>query len=109
MSAATSNLPSTTRATSGRTTLVALAASLAPIVWGSTYFVTETYLPPDRALFGAVLRSLPTGLVFLIAVRQLPRGHWWWRAAVLSVLNVGAFFPLVFVAAYHLSSGLHPH
>jgi probable blue pigment (indigoidine) exporter len=46
------------------------------------------------------------GLAFLLAVRQLPSGSWWWRAALLSVLNVGAFFPLVFLAAYHLSSGL---
>lgn len=88
------------------TTAVVLAATLAPLAWGSTFFVTDRFLPPDRPLFGAVLRALPVGLAFLLVVRQLPHGRWWWKAGVLAVLNVGAFFPLVFLAAYHLSSGL---
>ena len=85
---------------------VLAATTLAPIAWGSGYYVTETYLPPDRPLFGALVRALPFGLLLLAFRPRLPRGDWWWRAAVLGVLNVGAFFVLVFVAAYRLPGGL---
>lgn len=85
---------------------VLAATALAPIAWGSGYHVTETYLPPDRPLFGALVRALPFGLLLLAVRPRLPRGDWWWRAAVLGVLNVGAFFVLVFVAAYRLPGGL---
>ena len=80
--------------------------ALAPAVWGSTYVVTTELLPPDRPLLAAVLRALPAGLVLLAIGRVLPSGVWWWRASVLGVLNIGAFFYLLFVAAYHLPGGV---
>jgi probable blue pigment (indigoidine) exporter len=85
---------------------VLATTALAPIAWGSGYYVTETFLPPDRPLFGALVRALPFGLLLLALRPTLPTGDWWWRAAVLGVLNVGAFFVLVFVAAYRLPGGL---
>ena len=33
-------------------------AALAPIAWGSSYYVADSYLPPDRPLFGAAVRAL---------------------------------------------------
>ncbi|WP_457207037.1 EamA family transporter [Nocardioides sp. P5_C9_2] len=83
-----------------------LLTAVAPAAWGTTYIVTETFLPPDRPLFAALVRALPVGLVLLAWRRQLPRGDWWWKAVVLGLLNIGAFFPLIFVAAYHLPGGL---
>jgi probable blue pigment (indigoidine) exporter len=80
--------------------------ALAPLAWGSTYFVTETFLPPGRPLFSALVRALPVGLALLAWRRELPRGAWWWRAGLLGVLNIGAFFVMVFLAAYHLPGGL---
>ncbi|WP_296603738.1 EamA family transporter [Nocardioides sp.] len=80
--------------------------AIAPITWGSGYYVTETYLPPDRPLFGAMVRALPFGLLLLAFRPTLPRGEWWWRALLLGTLNVGAFFVLIFVAAYRLPGGL---
>ncbi|MFE6922720.1 EamA family transporter [Nocardia sp. NPDC057663] len=80
--------------------------ALTPIVWGSTYAVTTEFLPPDRPLFTALLRALPAGLVLLALTRVLPRGIWLGRAAVLGVLNIGAFFPLLFLAAYRLPGGV---
>ncbi|MGW4400351.1 EamA family transporter [Amycolatopsis nivea] len=80
--------------------------ALAPAVWGSTYLVTTQLLPPDRPLLAATVRALPAGLIVLAATRVLPRGVWWWRAVVLGVLNIGAFFCLLFVAAYHLPGGV---
>ncbi len=89
--------------TSARTLLV---TAVAPVAWGSTYLVTEQFLPSDRPLFAALVRALPAGLLLLAFTRRLPRGDWWWRAIVLGVLNIGLFFPLIFLAAYHLPGGL---
>nr|WP_240929703.1 EamA family transporter [Streptomyces coryli] len=77
------------------------------MVWGTTYLVTSQWLPPDRPLFSGVLRALPAGLILLAFTRVLPRGRrWWGRAAVLGVLNIGAFNALLFLAAYRLPGGV---
>ncbi|MEU6454120.1 EamA family transporter [Streptomyces sp. NPDC047065] len=89
----------------GRTTLIALTA-LAPVSWGTTYAVTTEFLPPDRPLFTGLARALPAGLLLLALARVLPRGAWWWKAAVLGALNIGAFFPLLFLSAYRLPGGM---
>ncbi|MGW1978395.1 EamA family transporter [Streptomyces sp. NPDC001889] len=88
-----------------RAAVIALTA-LAPISWGSTYVVTTEFLPPDRPLFTGLMRALPAGLLILALTRVPPRGAWWWRAAVLGALNIGAFFPLLFLAAYRLPGGV---
>ncbi|MFC9662528.1 EamA family transporter [Nocardia sp. NPDC127606] len=93
-----------TRSTGYAGTLALTA--LTPIVWGSTYAVTTEFLPPDRPLFTALMRALPAGLVLLALTRVLPHGKWLGRAAVLGVLNIGAFFPLLFLAAYRLPGGV---
>ncbi|WBO66327.1 EamA family transporter [Streptomyces camelliae] len=84
---------------------IALTA-LAPVSWGTTYAVTTEFLPPDRPLFTALTRALPAGLLLLAVTRVLPKGAWWWRALVLGALNIGAFFPLLFVSAYRLPGGM---
>ena len=84
---------------------VAITA-IAPMVWGTTYIVTAEMLPPDRPLFAALVRALPVGLLLLAWRRRLPSGVWWWRSFVLGLCTIGLFFPLSFVAAYHLPSGL---
>jgi probable blue pigment (indigoidine) exporter len=63
-------------------------------------------LPPDHPLFAALARSLPAGVLGLLIARALPHGAWWWKAAVLGVLNIGLFFPLLFVAAERLPGGV---
>lgn len=83
-----------------------LLTAVAPIAWGTTYLVTTEFLPPDRPLLAAVLRALPAGLVLLLVSRRLPTGSWWWRSLVLGTLNIGAFFALLFVAAYRLPGGV---
>ncbi|MFB7087296.1 EamA family transporter [Streptomyces sp. NPDC056296] len=89
----------------GRPALIALTA-LAPVSWGTTYAVTSEFLPADRPLFTGLMRALPAGLLLLALARVLPRGAWWWKAAVLGALNIGAFFPLLFLSAYRLPGGL---
>ncbi|TLS45048.1 EamA family transporter [Streptomyces montanus] len=80
--------------------------ALAPAVWGSTYLITTEFLPPDRPLLASTLRALPAGLLLLLVTRVLPKGIWWGRAVVLGVLNIGAFFYFLFLAAYHLPGGV---
>ncbi|MER6319626.1 EamA family transporter [Streptomyces sp. NPDC001581] len=88
-----------------RAATVALTA-LAPISWGSTYAVATELLPPDRPLFTGVMRALPAGLLLTALARTLPKGVWWWKSAVLGILNIGAFFPLLFLSAYRLPGGV---
>ncbi|RKT57331.1 EamA family transporter [Saccharothrix australiensis] len=83
-----------------------LLTALAPAVWGTTYFVTTEYLPPGRPLLAALLRALPAGLLLLAVTRRLPSGDWWWRSLLLGALNIGAFLPLLFLAAYRLPGGV---
>lgn len=83
-----------------------LVVAIAPIAWGSTYYVTREFLPADIPLWGAVLRALPAGLLLLAIRRQRPRGAWWWRSIVLGSLNMGAFFALVYVAAQLLPTSI---
>jgi len=88
-----------------RPTTVLLTA-LAPVSWGTTYAVTTEFLPADRPLFTGLMRALPAGLVLLAIARVLPRGVWWGKAAVLGALNIGAFFPLLFLSAYRMPGGM---
>ncbi|MCZ7414867.1 MULTISPECIES: EamA family transporter [unclassified Streptomyces] len=84
---------------------VALTA-IAPAAWGTTYAVTTELLPPGHPLFAGLMRALPAGLLALAITRVLPRGDWWWKAAVLGTLNIAAFFPLLFLAAERLPGGV---
>lgn len=82
-----------------------LLTAVTPITWGTTYLVTSELLPPGRPLWSGVIRALPAGVLLLALTRHRPHGAWWWRSAVLGALNIGAFFPLLFYAAYHLPGG----
>jgi len=86
--------------------LVTLLAALAPLSWGTTYLVTTDFLPAGHPLFAGLARALPAGIVALLLGRALPRGVWWFRAAVLGLLNIGFFFPLLFISAGHLPGGV---
>ncbi|MEU1405580.1 EamA family transporter [Streptomyces sp. NPDC005728] len=83
-----------------------LLTALAPVSWGTTYAVTTEFLPADRPLFTGLMRALPAGLVLVALARVLPRGVWWAKAFALGALNIGAFFPLLFVSAYRLPGGM---
>lgn len=83
-----------------------LLTAIGPVVWGTTYIITSEWLPPGYPLWSGVLRALPAGLIGLAIARVLPRGAWWWKAFVLGTLNIGGFFPLMFLAAYLLPGGV---
>jgi probable blue pigment (indigoidine) exporter len=83
-----------------------LVTAIAPIAWGTNYFVTHEYLPPGHPLYGAVFRALPAGLLLLALARRLPRGVWWWRSLLLGICNMGAFFALIYLASQLLPVSL---
>ncbi len=89
-----------------------LVTAVGPALWGTNYLMTTELLPPGRPLLAGAIRALPAGLVLLLVVGlrygrlALPRGSWWWRAAVLGGLNIGLFFALFFIAAYRLPGGV---
>ena len=83
-----------------------LMTALAPLIWGSTYLVTTTYLPPERPLTAAVLRALPAGLLLLLWAREWPRRQEVARLIVLGILNIGLFQAMLFISAYRLPGGL---
>ncbi len=82
-----------------------LAAATAAILWGFTYVLTTTWLPPNP-LFLAAVRALGGAVVLLVLVRSLPPSNWWGRLAVLGTLNAGLFFGLFFIAATRLPGGV---
>ncbi|MHA3976784.1 EamA family transporter [Halovulum sp. GXIMD14794] len=88
-----------------RTTDLLLTA-LAPAIWGSTYYVTTEFLPPDYPVTLAVLRALPAGLLLLAITRQLPPRAWLGRILILGAFNFAIFWCLLFVTAYRLPGGV---
>lgn len=85
---------------------ILLITALAPIAWGTTYLVTTELLPVGHPMFAGLLRSLPAGLIAVAVSRTLPRGGWWFKSFALGALNIGAFFPLLFLAAERLPGGV---
>jgi len=83
-----------------------LLTALAPMTWGTTYYVATEFLPPNHPLMAAALRSLPIGILMIAWFKQLPQGIWWWRILILGSLNIGIFQALLFIAAYRLPGGI---
>ncbi len=98
----TTQTPATVPGLAGVTMLTALT----PVVWGTTYIVTTEFLPAGHPMFAALMRALPAGLLALLLSRTLPRGNWWWKALILGTLNIGLFFPLLFLTAQRLPGGV---
>ncbi|MFE0381124.1 DMT family transporter [Streptomyces inhibens] len=83
-----------------------LITAIAPVAWGTNYYVTHEFLPAGHPLYGAVIRALPAGVLLLALCRERPHGSWWWKSLALGVLNMGAFFALVYLAAQLLPTSL---
>ncbi|MCX4546111.1 EamA family transporter [Streptomyces sp. NBC_01565] len=80
--------------------------AVAPVAWGTNYYVTHEYLPAGHPLYGAAFRALPAGLLLLGLRPRLPSGSWWWKAPVLGLLNVASFFALIYYAAQLLPTSV---
>jgi probable blue pigment (indigoidine) exporter len=83
-----------------------IITALAPAIWGSTYVVTSELLPAGYPITASALRALPAGLLLLLIVRQLPKGEWWWKSALLGAFNFTIFQTMLFISAYRLPGGV---
>jgi probable blue pigment (indigoidine) exporter len=83
-----------------------LITTIAPLAWGGYYVVVRNVLPPDVPLFGAAIRALPAGLVLMLLTRTLPKGAWWWKSAVISLLTMVGFLILIYLAGARLPSSI---
>lgn len=86
--------------------LALFIAALAPLLWGTNFFITTEYLPENAALWIAFWRACPLAIVWLLFLRRLPLSGWWIKLWILAAANVGLFFPLLFWAAYVMPGGL---
>jgi probable blue pigment (indigoidine) exporter len=82
-----------------------LSAALAAAIWGTTYIVVTSMLPPNP-VFTAALRALAGGVPLLLLYRQLPHRDWWGKIGLLGTLNCGLFFGFLFIAAERLPGGV---
>lgn len=83
---------------------------LAPIAWGTTYWVITELLPDGRPLLVAVMRVVPAGALLVLLTLPLtswrPRGRDWFNLSVLAACNFAVFLPLLAVAVYRLPGGV---
>ena len=56
--------------------LTILQTAVAPLVWGTSYWVATELLPPDRPLFAAAGRALPAGVALALVTRRIPPPGW---------------------------------
>jgi probable blue pigment (indigoidine) exporter len=82
-----------------------LSAAAATILWGFTYILSTSLLPPNPLLIGAV-RALSGALVLIGLSRSIPKRGWWDKLIILGTLNAGLFFGLLFIAAMRLPGGV---
>lgn len=82
-----------------------LAAAIAAVLWGFTYIITTSLLPPNP-MFNAAMRALGGGIPLLLLARDIPPRAWWGRIVLLGTLNSALFFGLLFVAAIRLPGGM---
>tara|TARA_B100000287_G_scaffold350416_1_gene339228 strand:- start:387 stop:1250 length:864 start_codon:yes stop_codon:yes gene_type:complete len=83
-----------------------LLAALAPALWGTTYFVTQYWLPGADPLWLATLRIVVPGVLMLPFVPLQVWRERWWQILVLSALNIGVFTVLLFAGIQRLPGGM---
>ncbi len=83
-----------------------LSTAIAPVLWGTTYATATELLPAGSPLWTSAIRTLPVGLLLTLYFGRLPRGQVLGRVLALSLLNIGVFQALLFVAAYRLPGGI---
>ncbi|WP_375748103.1 EamA family transporter [Vibrio sp. HN007] len=80
--------------------------ALAPIIWGSTYYLTTEFLPPGQPFLAAAIRCLPAGIFLLAIFWERVNSASFKRLFILSILNISLFQSMLFISAYNLPGGL---
>lgn len=83
-----------------------LLAMIPAFFWGTTYAVTKFTLPDWPPLLLGVFRALPAGLLLLLIKPSLPKKNEWRPLLLIGLINIAAFFSLIFVMALSLPSAI---
>ncbi|ABV35293.1 protein of unknown function DUF6, transmembrane [Shewanella sediminis HAW-EB3] len=83
-----------------------LLAMIPAFFWGTTYAVTQYTLPDWPPLLLGALRALPAGLLLLAIKPSMPKRSEWGVLFRLGLINIAAFFSLIFVMALTLPSAI---
>lgn len=83
-----------------------LLAILAPLLWGTTYSVTQAWLPGADPVWLATLRIAVPGLMMLPLVPLAVWRSHGGRILLLSTLNIGLFTVLLFAGIQRLPGGM---
>ncbi|MCG6217750.1 DMT family transporter [Vibrio furnissii] len=83
-----------------------LLAMIPAFFWGTTYAVTKYTLADWPPLLLGTLRALPAGLLLLALRPRLPEKSSWRPLLTIGLVNIAAFFSLIFVMALTLPSAI---
>ncbi len=83
-----------------------LFAMIPAFFWGTTYAVTQYTLAGWPPLLLGALRALPAGLILLALKPSLPGKGNWKPLITIGLVNIAAFFSLIFVMAMTLPSAI---
>ncbi|MYM59314.1 EamA family transporter [Vibrio sp. OCN044] len=83
-----------------------LLAMIPAFFWGTTYAVTQYTLADWPPLLLGALRALPAGLLLLALKPSLPKGEDLPSLLKLGLINIAAFFCLIFIMAQSLPSAI---
>ncbi len=83
-----------------------LFAMIPAFFWGTTYAVTQYTLADWPPLLLGAMRALPAGLILLALKPSFPSKENWKPLITIGVVNIAAFFSLIFVMALTLPSAI---
>ncbi len=83
-----------------------LFAMIPAFFWGTTYAVTQYTLAGWPPLLLGALRALPAGLILLALKPTFPSRENWKPLITIGIVNIAAFFSLIFVMALTLPSAI---
>ncbi len=83
-----------------------LFAMIPAFFWGTTYAVTQYTLAGWPPLLLGALRALPAGLILFALKPSLPSKENWKPLITIGIVNIAAFFSLIFVMALTLPSAI---
>ncbi|UAB73001.1 EamA family transporter [Vibrio sp. SCSIO 43132] len=81
-------------------------AMIPAFFWGTTYAVTQYTVPDWPPLLLGFVRALPAGLLLFALKPVIPARHQWQPLLILSVINIGAFFAMIFLMAATLPAAI---
>ncbi|PKF79846.1 EamA family transporter [Vibrio sp. vnigr-6D03] len=81
-------------------------AMIPAFFWGTTYAVTQFTLSEWPPLLLGFIRALPAGLLLLALRPIMPTRNQWQPLVILSLVNISAFFAMIFLMAATLPAAI---